>query len=293
MCSLVIAMMIGLLVELSFQNPVLESQAISRVQQISASQLDPALPERSFASWIKQVVGPRAGVTWQLSDCGEQTGSAADRERDIPTCVEMTALLPDDRMVVVNTLVGSFKSGIVGKPRVYFAVVEHKGELYWVRQLRDLTETLRTPPKKSPVKSQKPKVVLPQVSLNKYPLFFSIPQLSIRPELVGKVSKNELSAPPQFEPRRVSEGVLLGNVLNRVVPGYPVFAKQAKLSGEVKVEVTIAEDGRVIEARAVSGPEPFHGAAVEAARKWVFKPTLLNGRPVQTQGVLTFIFTRP
>jgi TonB family protein len=285
--------MIGFSLGLFLQNPASESRAVSRVQQIDVSQLDPALPERSFASWIKQVVGPRAGVTWQLSECEEQTGSAAGRSRDIPACVEMTALLPDDRKAVVNTLVGGFKSGMVGKPRIYFVVVEHKGELSLVNRLSELPEALRTPPKKKPATQQKTKVVLPQVSLNKYPIFFSSPQLLIGQRMLGKVSNNDVSGPPQFEPRRISEGVLMGNALKKVTPGYPPLAKQTRLSGEVKIEVTIAEDGRVIDARAISGPEPFHQAALDAARKWVFKPTLLNGRPVQTQGLLTFIFTRP
>ncbi len=61
-------------------------------------------------------------------------------------------------------------------------------------------------------------------------------------------------------------------------------------SGPVEVQITISEEGRVIEARAVSGHRLLQRAAVEAALKWVFKPTTLNGVPVQVRSVLTFIF---
>jgi TonB family protein len=295
-----LAMTVSLLIEYSFQNPILENQAISRVQQISVSQLDAGLPDRPFVLWVNQVVGPRAGVSWQLTDCGEQTDASAGAEPDLQACVDMTALLPDDRKIVVMTWVGSFKQGIYGKPKIQFAVIESKGDLFEVPRLSELPVMLRRPlvriqPKPEPGTRQKP-VVLPPTSVSKYPLIFSADRLSARPSApVNPPSalSVENSAPPRNETRRVSEGVLMGNVLNKVVPGYPIFAKQAKVSGEVKVEVMIAEDGRVIEVKTISGPEPLREAAEEAARQWVFKPTLLNGVPVRTQGVLTFVFTRP
>ena len=53
----------------------------------------------------------------------------------------------------------------------------------------------------------------------------------------------------------------------------------------------ISEEGRVIEATTVSGHPLLRNAAMEAARKWVFKPTMLNGIPVKVQSTLTFLFT--
>jgi hypothetical protein len=49
-----------------------EKQAISSAQEMSASDLDEALPDRPFASWFSEVIGPKAGVVWQLTECGEQ-----------------------------------------------------------------------------------------------------------------------------------------------------------------------------------------------------------------------------
>jgi TonB family protein len=61
-------------------------------------------------------------------------------------------------------------------------------------------------------------------------------------------------------------------------------------TGTVGVEVTISEKGLVVEATAISGHFALRSAAVEAARKWVFSPTIFSGAPVRIKGVLTFTF---
>jgi TonB family protein len=60
--------------------------------------------------------------------------------------------------------------------------------------------------------------------------------------------------------------------------------------GKVEVEITISEIGLVVEATAISGRLALRSAAEEAARKWVFEPTTLNGAPVRVSSVLTFVF---
>jgi TonB family protein len=81
-----------------------------------------------------------------------------------------------------------------------------------------------------------------------------------------------------------------GSALKKVAPAYPAEARGAHVSGKVAVQVTISEEGRVIEAIAISGPESLHDAAVQAAKQWVFKPTKLDGAPVKVRGILTFNF---
>jgi hypothetical protein len=36
----------------------------------------------------------------------------------------------------------------------------------------------------------------------------------------------------------------------------------------------------------------LRGAAVEAARGWIFKPTTVDGKPVNMESILTFVFAR-
>ncbi|MBL8191880.1 MAG: TonB family protein, partial [Acidobacteria bacterium] len=89
----------------------------------------------------------------------------------------------------------------------------------------------------------------------------------------------------------VTVGTLQGGPVKRVNPTYPPVAKAAKATGIVQVQVTISEEGKVIEANAISGHPLLRDAAVEAARQWEFKPTEVSGSPVKVQSTLTFNFT--
>lgn len=90
---------------------------------------------------------------------------------------------------------------------------------------------------------------------------------------------------------RVSGGVLSGAAVKKVQPQYPKAAKAERATGPVQVAILVSEEGKVIEANAVSGHEALRAASVEAAKQWVFKPIELSGVPVKIQGILTFNFT--
>src|SRR5262245_43104896 len=71
----------------SFQVPAMsEKQAMAKAQSILASELDTKLPSRPFASWFRQLVGPEAGVNWQLNECSEQLNLLLAQDQDIPAC---------------------------------------------------------------------------------------------------------------------------------------------------------------------------------------------------------------
>ena len=88
----------------------------------------------------------------------------------------------------------------------------------------------------------------------------------------------------------VSSGVLQDRAIKKAQPAYPAEARAVRVSGSVKVEVLISEEGRVIEATAFEGPEQLREAAIEAARQWIFKPVTLAGQPARMSGVLSFNF---
>ncbi|HEY9283811.1 MAG TPA: energy transducer TonB, partial [Pyrinomonadaceae bacterium] len=85
--------------------------------------------------------------------------------------------------------------------------------------------------------------------------------------------------------------VLNGRATSLPRPLYPERARRAGVAGSVSVEVTIDESGRVISARAVSGPMMLRDAAVLAARQARFTPALISGKPVQMNGVINYNFT--
>ena len=91
----------------------------------------------------------------------------------------------------------------------------------------------------------------------------------------------------------LSAGVLNGKALRLPVPTYPAAARNSGAQGRVVVEVTIDEQGKVIEARAISGHTFLQQAAVQAARQARFTPALLSGHPIKVKGTINYVFTLP
>jgi TonB family protein len=226
-----------------------------------------------------------------LTECVEQAG--ATPERDVPACVEATAILKNERKIVVQILVGAFRQGLSGRTWFHFAVIEEGDRLHSVEKLGDLPQMLLMP---------FPRIRLKPAALPNARVNISPPRLAtlsfplIKPPDIKFNDRETAVAPPppkQEVSPRISKGVSMGDAITRVTPIYPSIAKQMNAAGEVQVEITIDETGRVIEAKAITGPAVLRNAAEEAARKWVFKPTLLDGTPIRQSGTLTFIFTRP
>ena len=65
-------------------------------------------------------------------------------------------------------------------------------------------------------------------------------------------------------------------------PEYPRAARQAGLGGRVTLRAVIAEDGSVEAVEVLSSSNSlFDSSAVDAVRKWRYRPALMNGRPVR------------
>lgn len=87
-----------------------------------------------------------------------------------------------------------------------------------------------------------------------------------------------------------SEGQLRSSAINKAIPAYPAEAKEKKVEGDVTVEVKVNEEGKVISAKYVSGPEIFTDSVVKAAKEWTFKPNMVKGEATKVAGVLSFRF---
>jgi len=92
------------------------------------------------------------------------------------------------------------------------------------------------------------------------------------------------------KPKTINGGVINGKAESLPKPEYPAAAAAVKASGEVKVQVTIDEQGDIISASAVSGHPLLRQAAEQAARLSKFKPTTLSGQPVKVTGVIVYNF---
>lgn len=68
--------------------------------------------------------------------------------------------------------------------------------------------------------------------------------------------------------------------VTQVQPTYPEFAREAQIQGRVTLHVLVGKDGRVKNVKVIKGVTGLNDAAVEAVKKWVFKPALSNNKPV-------------
>lgn len=89
----------------------------------------------------------------------------------------------------------------------------------------------------------------------------------------------------------VNIGSLLAQSTQRINPAYPTFAKTAHVTGVVRVDLVIDENGSVVSAQSATGPSMLRQAAIDASKRWKFRPTIRDGKPVRVAGFLNFNFT--
>lgn len=80
---------------------------------------------------------------------------------------------------------------------------------------------------------------------------------------------------------RVGGNVQAMNLLQKVTPKYPPDAKAARVQGVVRMQATIGKDGHILDLQVLNGDPLLVPSALEAVRQWVYKPTWLNGEPVE------------
>lgn len=85
----------------------------------------------------------------------------------------------------------------------------------------------------------------------------------------------------QVAPTRVPPSEATTHLIQRVDPTIPPLAKAARVGGTVKLEVTISESGGVATVKIISGHPMLVNSAVDAAKKWKYKPFENDGKPVQ------------
>jgi TonB family protein len=113
--------------------------------------------------------------------------------------------------------------------------------------------------------------------------------------LSGIVSSN-VAAPaapeiPTEGPVKVGGNVKEPRLVSRVMPEYPLVAKQAGIQGDVVVKTTIDQKGNVVNMQVVSGPAMLRGPALSALRRWRYEPSTLNGQPISVQMLVTIKFS--
>jgi TonB family protein len=107
----------------------------------------------------------------------------------------------------------------------------------------------------------------------------------------GKIAPR-IDMPAAFPQRvKVSEETISKFVLKRTNPDYPPFARDSKITGNVSLEVVIDKNGKPSDVHVLSGDATLAAAAVEAVRKWQFRPYLVMQRPVEVETQLIVKFS--
>lgn len=111
--------------------------------------------------------------------------------------------------------------------------------------------------------------------------------------IIGGIAGSNLPPPPKEGPKRIRVGgnVQQARLINMVRPVYPPLARQARISGTVRLQAVIDKDGSVVQLELVSGHPLLVQNAMDAVRQWRYQPTLLNGEPVQVVTTIDVVFT--
>lgn len=85
--------------------------------------------------------------------------------------------------------------------------------------------------------------------------------------------------------------VLMGQLISRIDP--QVAPAQLGPRDFVRVRATVAEDGRIASVTSLQGPPNLVPAVVKAIHEWRYQPTLVDGKPVETQADVVVQFHAP
>lgn len=80
-------------------------------------------------------------------------------------------------------------------------------------------------------------------------------------------------------------------LIHRVEPVYPPLAKQTHRDGRVELRAIIGTDGTIQSLQIVASDPLFDFSAREAVSQWRYRPTILDGQPVEIDTYITVIYT--
>jgi protein TonB len=111
--------------------------------------------------------------------------------------------------------------------------------------------------------------------------------------ILGSIAQPTAATTAVASPKRlrVSEGLVGGLLVHKVMPSYPRSAQHAHISGSVVLRAVISKDGSIEDLKAVQGDPLLTSAAIDAVKQWRYRPYLLNGQPVEVETIITVNFT--
>ena len=80
-------------------------------------------------------------------------------------------------------------------------------------------------------------------------------------------------------------------LIHRIEPVYPPLARQTHREGRVELRAIIGTDGTIQSLQIVASDPLFDISAREAVQQWRYRPTILNGQPVEIDTYITVVYT--
>jgi TonB family protein len=90
---------------------------------------------------------------------------------------------------------------------------------------------------------------------------------------------------------KINGSVMQASLIRQTPPQYPPQAREARVEGVVRFQAVINTDGTVKELSLISGHPLLAPAAREAAKRWVYRPTSVDGEPVEVVTEIDVRFT--
>lgn len=119
-----------------------DDQLVKGAKLRSAHDFDSTLPVQPIEEWLR-VHLPLYQLSWgeHITDCGEGTGSAADKERDLPLCAEIEVRDGPKAKGYLLLLVGTQKRGLLQDGiGLHSGYLEHRGTKYDFKRLSDVLQ---------------------------------------------------------------------------------------------------------------------------------------------------------
>jgi protein TonB len=111
--------------------------------------------------------------------------------------------------------------------------------------------------------------------------------------LTGGMAPGAPPPPKPATPTRIKQGgnVTAASLISQTKPAYPPLARQARIQGVVVLHAIIDKEGKVSELQVISGHPLLVQSALDAVKQWRYKPTQLNGDPVEVDTTIQVTFT--
>jgi TonB family protein len=109
---------------------------------------------------------------------------------------------------------------------------------------------------------------------------------------IGNLRFGDTDDPPVVPPPQPVGPSLQSKALEKsAAPVYPPEAQKNRIQGTVRLSAIVTKDGTIRNLTFVGGPCVLADAAMTAVRQWRYKPTVVNGAPIEICTTIDVVFT--